>query len=81
MNAHVRDAFVANYEGLIDVVDLPDPGDRHVPFAAIKGRADLIVTANLKDFLQRALARWEIEAQPPDRFLAGLFQLSPPRFL
>lgn len=41
MNAHVRDAIVTDFEGLIDVLDLPDPDDRHVLAAAIKGRADL----------------------------------------
>lgn len=81
MNTHVRDALVADYADLIELLDLPDPGDRHVLAAAIKGRADLIVTANLKDFPQDALARWQIEAQHPDRFLSGLFQLSPLRFL
>jgi hypothetical protein len=34
--------------------------------AAIKGRADLIVTFNLKDFPGDRLDRWGIEAQHPD---------------
>lgn len=81
MNAHVRDALVADYADLTDFIELPNPEDRHVLAAAIKGRADLIVTANLKDFPHRVLARWEIEAQHPDRFLSSLFQTSPLRFL
>jgi PIN domain len=48
MNLHARDALVSDFEDLIDVLKLPDPDDRHVPAAAIKGRADVIVTANLK---------------------------------
>lgn len=55
MNAHTRDALVAGYEDMIEVLALPDPDDRHVLAAAIKGRADLIVTANLKDFPADAL--------------------------
>lgn len=43
MNMHVRDALVEGYEDLIEIVRLPDPGDRHVVAAAIKGRADVIV--------------------------------------
>ncbi|MBL8658294.1 MAG: PIN domain-containing protein [Rhodospirillales bacterium] len=81
MNAHVRDALVADFEGLIDILELPDPNDRHVLAAAIKGRADLIVTTNLRDFPAKCLGRWEIEAQHPDEFLTNQFHLSQPTFL
>jgi predicted nucleic acid-binding protein len=81
MNAHVRDALVVNFEGLINVLDLPDPDDRHVVAAAIKGRADLIVTHNLRDFPAAALEPWGIEAQHPDEFLTHQFYLSQPVFL
>ena len=50
MNAHVRDALVTGFKQLIEILALPDPDDRHVLAAAVKGRADLIVTTNLKDF-------------------------------
>jgi hypothetical protein len=46
MNAHVRDALVTDFQPLIDVLGLPEPDDRHVLAAAIKGRADPIVTIN-----------------------------------
>jgi predicted nucleic acid-binding protein len=81
MNTHVRDALVTDFEQLIDILDLPDPGDRHVLAAAIKGRADLIVTNNLKDFPADRLDRWGIEAQHPDEFLTHQFHLSQPTFL
>lgn len=81
MNKSVRDALVEDYEALIDVLDLPDPDDRHVLAAAIKGRADLIVTSNLRDFPYQALQKWCIEAQHPDEFLTHQFHLSQPTFL
>jgi predicted nucleic acid-binding protein len=81
MNAHALDALVTDFEQLIGVIELPDPDDRHVLAAAIKGRADLIVTANLKDFPANELNRWGIEAQHPDEFLTHQFHLSQPAFL
>lgn len=81
MNYHVRDTLVADFEDLIEVLTLPDPDDRHVLAAAIKGRADLIVTINLKDFPANVLGRWGIEAQHPDEFLTHQFHLSQPTFL
>ncbi len=81
MNAHVRDALVKDFEDLIDILDLPDKNDRHVLAAAIKGRADLIVTLNLKDFPADKLDRWGIDAQHPDEFLVHQFHLCQPVFL
>jgi predicted nucleic acid-binding protein len=81
MNLHVRDALVKDYDDLIEVIDLPDKDDRHVLAAAIKARADLIVTFNLKDFPADTLARWGIEAQHPDEFLVHQFHLCQPVFL
>lgn len=75
MNAHVRDCLVTGYEPLIDGLDLPDPNDRHVLAAAIKGGAHVIVTNNLEDFPDDALEPLGIEAVHPDDFIVGLFDL------
>ena len=77
MNAHVRDALITDYQDLIMPLSLPDPNDRHVVAAAIKGRADVIVTYNTRDFPADALAKYEISAQHPDEFLVHLMDLAP----
>jgi predicted nucleic acid-binding protein len=77
MNEAVRDCLVTGYEDLIDSLALPDPDDRHVLAAAIRGGAEIIVTYNLKDFPREMLARFDIEAQHPDDFLLSLFDLAP----
>lgn len=77
MNIHVRDCLVTNYEDLIPSLTLPDPDDRHILAAAIRGRADVIVTFNLADFPPDALARYGIEAQHPDDFIVRLLDLAP----
>ena len=61
MNAHAGDALIENFEDLIPSLSLPDPNDRHVLAAAIRGRADVIVTYNLKDFPDGAVTPYGIE--------------------
>src|SRR4051794_5054053 len=53
----------------------PDPDDRHVLAAAIKPRAQTIVTFNLKDFPEDRLTPWQVEAQHPDEFVHDLIDL------
>ena len=65
MNAHARDALIHGFEDLIPSLSLPDPDDRHVLAAAIRGRADVIVTYNMKDFPAEATAPYGIEMLAP----------------
>ena len=74
MQAHVRECLVEDYEALIDTLTLPDPDDRHVLAAAIKGHAEVIITFNLADFPAAILARYGIAAQHPDAFLGTLLE-------
>jgi predicted nucleic acid-binding protein len=77
MDQHATDALVTGYEDLIEGLTLPDPDDRHVLAAAIRGRADVIVTANVRDFPAEVLAPFEIAAQHPDEFIVHLLDLAP----
>ncbi len=77
MGQAVPNAMVEQFEPLIDSVDLPDEGDRHVVAAAIRCGAQAIVTFNLRDFPDHDLARWDLEAKHPDEFLLDSIDLSP----
>lgn len=75
MDVNVRDCLVTDYEALIPALTLPDPDDRHVLAAAIRGRADVIVTHNLRHFPTKILAPLGIEAQHSDTFVNHLLHL------
>lgn len=81
MDAHVRDALISGFEDLVPTIRLPDRDDRHVVAAAIRGGADIVLTANLKDFPLSALAPHGLSAEHPDPFLARLCAASPRAFL
>jgi hypothetical protein len=61
----------------VPALNLPDPNDRHVLAAAVRGGASVIVTNNTKDFPAEALEEFEIEAQTPDQFIHHLIGLYP----
>lgn len=58
-------------------LDLPDPADRHVIESALAGRADHVVTANLRDFPRYLMQRLGLRALHPDAFLLDLSQNDP----
>ena len=78
INASVPDCLVTGYEPLQTCLSLPDEDDLHVLAAAIVGRANVIVTYNLKDFPDEALKPYGLHAEHPDQFISNLFDLSPP---
>ena len=77
MDQHAIDALVTDYEDLIPGLQLPDPNDRHVLAAAIRGHADVIVTMNLRDFPSAELSPFGMDAQHPDEFVLHLLDLAP----
>ncbi|MBP2873224.1 MULTISPECIES: PIN domain-containing protein [Pseudomonas] len=75
MDKAIPDALVTGYEDLCSSLDLPDPDDRHVLAAAIRSKAEVIVTFNLKDFPAHVLAGYDIEPMHPDDFISDLWDL------
>jgi predicted nucleic acid-binding protein len=72
-----EDARIDGWEDLEDTVTLPDPDDRHVVATAMHGRADAIVTANLRDYPPDILGPLNIEVIHPDDFLLNQLDLAP----
>lgn len=77
MDVAFEDACVTGWEPLVSGLELPDPDDRHVVAAALRGRAEVIVTANIRDFPSDALDPLGIEVLTPDAFLLDLLDLDP----
>lgn len=81
MRNAVPDCMVTNYEKLEAGLTLPDPNDCHVLAAAIRCKAQAIITSNLKDFPAGVLKEFDIEAIHPDVFLINQFDLSDAKVL
>jgi hypothetical protein len=77
MGGALPDACVGGYRRLISVLDFPDPDDRHVLAAAIRAKAQVIVTFNEIHFPADTLAEYDISTQHPDTFLRHLIDLAP----
>ncbi|WP_119840223.1 RSP_2648 family PIN domain-containing protein [Pseudooceanicola algae] len=56
---------------------LPDPGDLHVLALGTSASADMIVTANAKDFPRHILAEEGLSRADPDALLLGFFEAAP----
>ena len=70
------DAEVEDFGHLIDGIELPDPDDRHVLAAAVRGECDFVVTFNEKDFPDEVVAGRDVQVLSPDEavfMLAGAF--------
>lgn len=77
MDATFEDACIQGWEGLEATVKLPDPNDGLVVAAAMHGRADAIVTFNVRDFPADVLGPLNIEVIYPDDFLLDQLDLNP----
>ena len=77
MNEAFPEANIEGYETIIESLALPDPDDRHVLAAAIKGHAGIIVTNNTKHFPAATLDGFDVEVSTADEFIVNTFQLYP----
>ena len=76
MEQAFEDASVSGYESLIGCLEnLPDPEDAHVIAAAVRTRASIIVTENIKHFPNRVLVPLDLEAKTADAFIADTISL------
>lgn len=73
------DAEVTGYDSITPALSLPDENDRHVLAAAIVGRCNGIITANLKDFPAEKVEPFKIEVIHPDDFIVNIVDLHPSR--
>lgn len=78
MRAQFPEATITGYQNLIGAMT-NDEKDRHVLAVAVTSQAQAIITHNLTDFPESALAPYGLEALSPDEFLTDLFDLSPDR--
>ena len=62
-------SMVKNYEKQIPKLYLPDKNDIHVLAAAIEGKANSIVTLNLRDFPNYELEKYGVKGVHPDELL------------
>lgn len=81
MNRALPGALIVDSEELGAEITLPDPDDAHVVTAALQVEADVIVTANLRDFPESILKPYGMVAMSPDQFLGVLFEQQPARLL
>ena len=68
MESAFPEAMVTGYEPLIEKME-NHKSDRHVLAAAVRSKANAILTSNSKDFPQRCLQKHGIERLTPDQFL------------
>ena len=72
-----KNSLVSRNKDLESTLFLPDMNDRHVLAAAIVGKADVLLTNNLKDFPSHILSRHGLTRNSIDSFLWQLFTESP----
>ncbi|MDH3726353.1 MAG: PIN domain-containing protein [Myxococcales bacterium] len=73
----VPDCIIMGYEPLVEAIQVPDTGDRHVVAAAVKSDAQAIVTYNTRDFPNESIGQYHLEVIHPDDFFVNQIDLDP----
>lgn len=76
LRRHFADCWVAGFEPLARKM-ANDPKDRHVLAAAVRAKAQTIVTFNKRHFPPAATLPWGVEAVGPAAFLEELYGDAP----
>jgi len=74
---HFAGTEITNYQHLLGTLNLPDPDDEHVLAAATVGKADFLLTYNLKDFPPNLNQSSKPLVVHPDIFLSELLGSNP----
>lgn len=80
IHRHFPEAWISGFDDLIPAMT-NHPKDRHVLAAAVKARAQWILTYNVKDFPASSLSPYEIAAIGPSQFLKTLYDRAPSMML
>lgn len=76
MRTYFPDALVTGHDELVEGLSC-DPKDRHVLAAAVRAKADALVTFNVRDFPDESLEAFDVELVHPDVFLLDQLDLYP----
>ncbi|MDR3360198.1 MAG: PIN domain-containing protein, partial [Bifidobacteriaceae bacterium] len=77
MDAAFKGASMSGDVSTLDRSAFPDPDDLHVVAAAVAAGATTVVTANVRDFPEAAMAKLGITVQSPDQLLLDLLENDP----
>ena len=72
-----RSRLIGDFSSPPDHINLPDPKDNHVLYAAIECDADYIVTENIQDFPPNDLESFKIETRTADRLISETIEEFP----
>ena len=77
LKSYWDESLIPKNEEVENQLILPDMNDRHVLATAITGKAEILLTNNLRDFPSRVLGKYGIIPRSPDNFLLEIYYIFP----